>query len=50
MLYKFGKKVIPTLLSSYGRAWKLNSFFCENKLSLDAATAFFPKCTNNPVT
>ena len=49
MLYKFGKKGIPTLLFLHGRVWKPNlsfsSFLYENELFLDVDTAFFPKCT-----
>lgn len=42
------KKDIHTL---YERAWMLNSsflFLYKNKFSLNAATAFFLKCTNDP--
>ena len=50
MLYKFGKKGIPTLLFLYGRIRKPNSpfsFLHKNKLSLDVAIKFSPKCINN---
>lgn len=44
------EKAIPTLLFLHGRTWKPNSsflFLYKNKFSLNAATAFFLKCTNN---
>ena len=40
MLHKIGRRVSPLYSFLHGRAWKPNSVWCKNKLSLDAdATA-----------
>ena len=50
MIYKFGNQ-ISTLccfcMKEPESPIHLHNFF-TNQLSLDAATAFFPNCTNNP--